>query len=178
MNTDKLVKAIQIIVKQELKEVIPPLVKEGVKKEMRKLLKEEQLKSKPPITNSANINTEENFMDESVVEQPTSSETTQSKKVLSKNPVINQILQETKPFADSKRTVNESNDEWKTMKFDSSDTHTVAKKDIVQQYNNGGRSSGPSKGGLGVNTGLASLDRILNRDNSELVKAFNRKKGS
>ena len=34
---------------------------------------------------------------------------------------------------------------------------------------NGG---GASRGGLGVQTGLAGLDRILNRDNSELVKRF------
>lgn len=33
-------------------------------------------------------------------------------------------------------------------------------------------SSGVKKGGLGVTTGLAGLDRILNRDNSELVKRF------
>jgi hypothetical protein len=32
--------------------------------------------------------------------------------------------------------------------------------------------SGSRKGGLGVTTGLAGLDRILNRDNSELVKRF------
>ena len=32
--------------------------------------------------------------------------------------------------------------------------------------------SGIKKGGLGVTTGLAGLDRILNRDNSELVKRF------
>jgi len=32
--------------------------------------------------------------------------------------------------------------------------------------------SGAKKGGLGVTTGLAGLDRILNRDNSELVKRF------
>ena len=31
---------------------------------------------------------------------------------------------------------------------------------------------GASRGGLGVQTGLAGLDRILNRDNSELVKRF------
>lgn len=36
----------------------------------------------------------------------------------------------------------------------------------------GGSSS--NKGGLGVTTGLAGLDRILNRDNSELVKKFKR----
>jgi hypothetical protein len=31
---------------------------------------------------------------------------------------------------------------------------------------------GGKKQGLGVTTGLAGLDRILNRDNSELVKRF------
>ena len=34
--------------------------------------------------------------------------------------------------------------------------------------------STPSKRGLGVSTGLPGLDRILNRDNSELVKKFKR----
>jgi hypothetical protein len=36
----------------------------------------------------------------------------------------------------------------------------------------GNTSSGPKKQGLGVTTGLPGLDRILNRDNSELVKRF------
>lgn len=36
----------------------------------------------------------------------------------------------------------------------------------------GDMNVGGSKGGLGVTTGLAGLDRILNRDNSELVKRF------
>jgi hypothetical protein len=36
----------------------------------------------------------------------------------------------------------------------------------------GDMGGSPSKGGLGVSTGLAGLDRILNRDNSELVKRF------
>ena len=36
----------------------------------------------------------------------------------------------------------------------------------------GDMGGAPSKGGLGVSTGLAGLDRILNRDNSELVKRF------
>ena len=35
-------------------------------------------------------------------------------------------------------------------------------------------SRGPSKQGLGVNTGLPGLDKILNRDNSSLVKKFKR----
>jgi hypothetical protein len=35
-------------------------------------------------------------------------------------------------------------------------------------------ASTQSKTGLGVQTGLPGLDRILNRDNSELVKKFKR----
>ena len=35
-------------------------------------------------------------------------------------------------------------------------------------------SQGGKKQGLGVSTGLAALDRVLNRDNSELVKKFKR----
>jgi hypothetical protein len=42
MNTDKLVKAIQILVQEEVKTVLPKLVKEAVKLETAKLLKENQ----------------------------------------------------------------------------------------------------------------------------------------
>jgi hypothetical protein len=35
-------------------------------------------------------------------------------------------------------------------------------------------SRGPGKQGLGVKTGLPGLDKILNRDNSSLVKKFKR----
>ena len=42
-------------------------------------------------------------------------------------------------------------------------------------YGNMGSTS--QKQGLGVKTGLAGLDRVLNRDNSALVKAFDKKKG-
>lgn len=38
----------------------------------------------------------------------------------------------------------------------------------------GDMGGSPKSGGLGVTTGLAGLDRILNRDNSELVKKFKR----
>jgi len=36
MNTDKLLKAIQILIKEELKEQLPALIKETVKAEMKK----------------------------------------------------------------------------------------------------------------------------------------------
>ena len=40
-------------------------------------------------------------------------------------------------------------------------------------YGDMGSQGGPKRG-LGVSTGLAALDRVLNRDNSELVKKFKR----
>ena len=40
MNTDKLLKAIQILIKEELKQSLPKLVKEAVRVETAKLLKE------------------------------------------------------------------------------------------------------------------------------------------
>ena len=38
MNTDKLLKAIQILIKEELKEQLPALIKESVQAEIKKVL--------------------------------------------------------------------------------------------------------------------------------------------
>ena len=38
MDMDKLLEAIQILIKEELKEQLPALIKEGVKAEMKKML--------------------------------------------------------------------------------------------------------------------------------------------
>ena len=46
MNTDKLLKAIQILIKEELKEALPKLVKEAVRIETAKLLKTAALEEK------------------------------------------------------------------------------------------------------------------------------------
>ena len=40
MNTDKLLKAIQILVQEEVKQQLPALIKEGVKAEMKKIMAE------------------------------------------------------------------------------------------------------------------------------------------
>ena len=40
MDMDKLLEAIQILIKEELKEQLPALIKEGVKAEMKKMLSE------------------------------------------------------------------------------------------------------------------------------------------
>ena len=47
MDMDKLLEAIQILVKEELKEQLPTLIKEGVKAEMKKMLSETKVAQKP-----------------------------------------------------------------------------------------------------------------------------------
>ena len=176
MNTDKLVKAIQIIVKEELKAIVPTLVKEGVKAEMKKLLKEnsqlrEALTKKPA---------QPTFMDNDVSEGIT--HTPQPTRVLSRNPLLNEVLNQTQPFNGTQNVESPyagapMEDEFRTLNFNTSDVHSMCGENIAAKMRYAGMSSGPSKAGLGVTTGLAGLDRILNRDNSALVKAFDKSKG-
>ena len=165
MDTDKLVKAIQIIVAEEIKVVLPKLVKEGVKREMAKLLKEnKQLREaikKPKVTK------EPSFMDENVVEQPV-----QPQKPLSKNPILNEVLAQTQPFNSTQR--QSTGEDYRTMNFTSNDTHTLGASNIAQKMGYGDMTP---KQGLGVQTGNAALDKALNRDYSGLMKAIDKKKG-
>ena len=97
----------------------------------------------------------------------------QDGKVYSKNPAINEVLQNTQPF----------NQMDKTMTFGTQDAPAGGgmtpnlQQTMAQKMGYGSMVGGASKPqGLGVQTGLAGLDRVLNRDNSALVKAFNKKK--
>jgi len=175
MDTDKLVKAIQIIVKEEIKEVLPKLVKEGVKREMAKLLKEnkqlrEAMKPKTP--------SQPTFMDnEPMVEQQV-----QPQRQFSSNPTINEILNNTQPFSSQQRNATgvpsyagaptevSSN----TLNFNSNSVHTLGQQNIAQQMGYGDMAP---KQGLGVQTGNPALDKALNRDYSGLMKALDKKKG-
>ena len=171
MNTDKLVKAIQIIVKEEIKAALPKLVKEGVKKEMTKVLKEnKQLKE---VIKKSKQPQQPTFMDESVIEDTVN---TKSKKTFSKNPALNEVLSQTKPFSSSQRQSTGADDDWKTMSFDSASTHTLGQKSIADKMGYGDMNPTGERKGLGVNTGLAGLDKVLNRDNSKLIKAWDKKK--
>ena len=177
MNTDKLVKAIQIIVKEEIKVILPTLVKEGVKKEMAKLLKENK-QLKKAITPK-----QPTFMDNNVEERPI-----QTERVLSKNPMLNKVLQQTQPLSISENTSRSVLDRQppayagaptevseRTMEFNSNSTHTLGAQSIAQKMGYGDMQGGVKKQGLGVSTGLAGLDRVLNRDNSQLIKAMDKK---
>ena len=118
--------------------------------------------------------------------------------------MIDKILKQPHPFTAAQRTaagpvgfeerfkqpinegINEGYEEWPTMggrPMDSSNFNMAPTPGVPQdvraqmaaKMGYGEMAEGPSKNGLGVTTGLPGLDRILNRDNSELVKKFSKR---
>ena len=166
MNTDKLLKAIQILIKEELKEQLPALIKESVQKEVKRLLNEGKQPVAPKNTglSMAKAMLEDEPIQESVAQKvvPT--------KQFSKNPMINQILNET---AMAPATGDGG---FRTMNFGQGDMGSiVGRTAIAEKMGYGDLAKGPSPSGLGVNTGVPELDKALNRDYSELVKRFKKK---
>ena len=98
MNTDKLLKAIQILIKEELKEALPKLVKEAVRVETAKLLKENKELKKQLVK----AQTEPTFMDMDVNENTNPNVST---KTYTKIPVLIDLLNQTTPL--SKTPMNE-----------------------------------------------------------------------
>ncbi len=155
MNTDKLLKAIQILVQEEVKQQLPALIKEGVKAEMKKLMAEGKV-VKPK---SEGLSMAKAILgdDEPKVE---------SKKEYSKNPMINQILNETKAAVGT-------DGGFRTMSFGQADMGSiVGRTAMAEKMGYGDFTKGPQSTGLGVQTGVAELDKAFNRDYSELVKRF------
>jgi hypothetical protein len=150
MNTDKLLKAIQILVQEEVKQQLPALIKEGVKAEMKKLMAEGKV-VKPENTGLS--------MAKAILGED-------EPKTYSKNPMINQILNETRQAV--------SNDNgYRTVSFGTSDMGSIAGRTaIAEKMGYGDLARGPQPSGLGVQTGNETLDKALNRDYSELVKRF------
>ena len=166
MDMDKLLEAIQILIKEELKEQLPALIKEGVKAEMKKMLSETKVAPKPvsKSISMAKAILGDDTIKESVVqtEVPT--------KQYSKNPMINQILNETRGG------IPQGDGGFRTMNFGQGDIGSIAGRTAVaDKMGYGDLAKGPSPTGLGVNTGVAEIDKALNRDYSELVKRFKKK---
>ncbi len=163
MNTDKLLQAIQILIKEELKQQLPTLIKETVRAEMKKLISEGKQPTKSKNTGLS--------MAKAMMEDETIVESIQTKvveqKQFSKNPMINQILNET---AIAPATGDGG---FRTMNFGQADMGSiVGRTAIAEKMGYGEFASGPQKSGLGVQTGVAELDKAFNRDYSELVKRF------
>jgi len=167
MDTDKLLKAIQILIKEELKEQLPALIKETVKAEMKKLIAEgKQTAVKPKNTGLSMAKAM--LDDEPIIESVTSKVV--ATKQFSKNPMINQILNETA------MTPSTGDGGFRTMNFGQADMGSiVGRTAIAEKMGYGDLAKGPSPSGLGVNTGVPELDKALNRDYSELVKRFKKK---
>jgi hypothetical protein len=156
MNTDKLLHAIQILVKEEIKQQLPGIIKEVVRTEMKKVLTEQKQPKNTGLSMAKAILGDE---EPKIVE-------TKSKETFSKNPMINQILNETKAAV-----ANDGG--FRTMSFGQGDMGSiVGRTAIAEKMGYGEFASGPQKTGLGVQTGVAELDKAFNRDYSELVKRF------
>ena len=154
MNTDKLLEAIQILVKEEVKKQLPTIIKEVVKSELKKTISEQKQPKNTGLSMAKAILGDD---EPKVVEQ----------KTYTKNPMINQILNETKAAV--------SNDGgFRTMSFGQSDMGSIVGRTAIAEKMGYGEfaGGGPQKSGLGVQTGVAELDKAFNRDYSELVKRF------
>ena len=165
MDTDKLLKAIQILIKEELKEQLPALIKETVRAEVKKLIAEgkQTAKSQPIGLSMAKAILEDDTIIESVKEKI-------EQKQFSKNPIINQILNETRGG------IPQGDGGFRTMSFGQGDMGSIAGRTAVaEKMGYGEMAKGPQPTGLGVNTGVAEIDKALNRDYSELVKRFKKK---
>ncbi len=163
MNTDKLLKAIQILIKEELKEQLPTLIKEGVKAEMKKMLAESKQPAKPKTTG---LSMAKAMLDDDIIEESVSTNVSPQKQ-FSKNPMINQILNETRGG------IPQGDGGFRTMNFGQGDMGSlVGRTAIAEKMGYGDLAKGPQPTGLGVNTGVAELDKAFNRDYSELVKRF------
>jgi hypothetical protein len=163
MNTDKLLKAIQILIKEELKEQLPALIKESVQKEVKRLLSEG--KQPAPKKESTGISMAKAILGDEPIQELVQQNL--QPKNFSKNPMINQILNET---AMSPATGDGG---FRTMNFGQGDMGSiVGRTAIAEKMGYGDLARGPQPTGLGINTGVAELDKAFNRDYSELVKRF------
>ena len=191
METKQLVKVIKTIVEAEvaknhekfLTKTFPKILEEEVNKRLKEV--------KGGIVPSSTQLVEDDVIDPFVeAELALQEERTQPKRQFTKNEKLNEVLNNTKPFSAEQRKgtpttksvldnfqqpVNESMD--KTVTFNSQGAQggtDMMRAQMAQKMGYGDLKKGPSKTGLGVQTGLPGLDRILNRDNSALVKKFKR----
>lgn len=164
MDSSKLLKAIQILIKEELKEQLPTLIKESVRSEVKRILSE-QIKTQQPKKESTGLS-----MAKAILGEDAPKKSTQKVEEVQyvKDAVLNQILNETRQSTMDK-TVNFSNPNIAGAGIAGLRAEMAAK----MGYSDLGGGAQPT--GLGVQTGNDALDKALNRDYSELVKRFNKK---
>lgn len=209
MDSKQLVKVIKAIVEAEvakkqehfLSKTFPKILEEEVNRRLNILL---ETKKNVSTTSTKIVKEVDPFQKAEMVLQQ---ERQQSKKQFTKNPTINEILNQTQPFTSAQRTAGPIGggdsilDKFQSQPLQEAARYTPSYMDTEPDIDEtitmesslgiGGvdvmraqmahkmgygdmNPSGANRGGLGVTTGLPGLDRILNRDNSELVKKFKR----
>ena len=193
MNNKQLIKVIRTLVEVEtakqqerfLSKTFPKILAE----EVDKRLKEVKGGVAPPSTQVVTEGIDPFEQAELALEQ----ERVTPKKQFTKNKTLNEVLNMTTPFSKEQRSstpgggtsvldslpqqepIQESMD--KTVSFTSQGAGAGAggmRTQMAAKMGYGDVATRPNKTGLGVKTGLPGLDKILNRDNSELVKKFKR----
>ena len=190
MDSKKLVKVIKTIVEAE----VAKRHEQFLTKTFPKILEEEVARRMNP-TQTVVEDTITEVDPFKQAELALQEEREEPQRQLSKNEVLNEVLNKTKPFTAEQRKgsvgqksvldnfqqqpqpVNETMD--KTVSFNQQGAQAGlggmrAQMAAQMGYGDMPGVGGAKKGGLGVQTGLAGLDRILNRDNSALVKKFKR----
>lgn len=208
MDSKKLAKLIQIIVEAEvakkqehfLTKIFPKILEEEVNSKMAKLLKE--TKGKPSIQTTIKAKELDPFaLAESVLQKERQQTKNKPTKEFTKNPVLNEILNQTQPFNSAQRSglgggssildtykqpiqeaasyvpsyMDAEPDIDETLTFNNPVTAQVglgAMRNQMAQKMGYGDLGVPTQGGLGVQTGVSHLDKALNRDYSQLVKRF------
>ena len=210
MDSKKLAKLIKVIVEAEvakkheqfLTKTFPKILEEQVNLKLKSHLKELKGGVSTPLTQV--VEEVDPFEQANQVLQQERTQV-QEQRHFTKNEVLNNILNQTKPFSSAQRSSGPSSgasvlDRLPQQQIQEN-THIPsymdAEPDIDQTINMGSSlgaggtdalraqmghkmgygdvsSQSGRKQGLGVSTGLAALDRVLNRDNSELVKKFKR----
>tara|TARA_Y100000768_G_scaffold369421_1_gene334316 strand:- start:394 stop:939 length:546 start_codon:yes stop_codon:yes gene_type:complete len=178
MNSKKLIKVIKTIVEAE----VAKKQETFLRKTFPKILEEEVNKRLGEVKKSESSSVDPFSLAEAVLEKDREVTQVEEKKVFTKNPILNEVLNQT---ANQPQT----NPMDKTLTFG---THNVQsaqgqppvgvsgvesfRQEMASKMGMGHVQSKPQKTGLGVQTGLPGLDKILNRDNSQLVKAMMGKK--
>lgn len=162
MNTEKLFKAIQILVEQEVKKQLPIVLKEMVGN-----------LDKQPITET--VNRVEKIKTPSIAKAILGEAKTKKKDEVqyTKNPVLNQILNETRVSGGyAGAPVETGFEEYPTMNNPMRNMNPSNSKDSIRASMAEKMGYGDMTPGLGVKTGNDALDKAFNRNYSELVKRF------
>jgi len=202
MDSKKLAQIIKILVEAEvakkqehfLTKIFPKILEEEVNNKFAKLLKETKTKTPTQVKEVDPF-----ALAESVLKKERQQVQNKQTKEFTKNPVLNEILNQTQPFNSAQRSglgggtsildtyqqpiqeaasyvpsyMDAEPDIDETLSFNNPVIAQVGlgamRNQMAVKMGYGDMATG---GGLGVQTGVSHLDKALNRDYSQLVKRF------